>query len=567
MKKNNGSDNQLGLNGVAQIVAQEEHNEMQYTELRSQIYWFRRRAPIPLKAGMSIDLDTVRTTVQKSGYVRFSLKTRDRKEAAKKARKYSYCLDEVAEQWSTQTSTPPSRSHLTQEDIIHAAESMYAMLLAADDETAQSSLQSCFSPEEAGDIREPDRYLLSLSDLPPPSTMGQAQLLKKLQPIISFFLIQTTGKFITEVTPELVPFADFFRRYVSALEKRKASELVPTPPLPVNKAKWSWEDTYTYYLSQRPGLSDSTKFNYATAWKSLQANAKCFPADLMIDHVVTWRDKLLNSLNPRTVKARLTQCAAIWRESWVNQKIPRSTLDPFQGLRVRVDTQAGTSRQEFSDDELSKIFATSPLHTARAVSVHAGYWLPLLALYHGARLEELTGLEVADLVENQGYLLLHIRENSIRPRLKHRKHSERSFPVHPKLLELGFADYVKAARVAEITALFPSFSRGDTFGEEFVTHTKSLLSPAVGRLVGMHCFRHNFETARRNSRMDSSVANYITGRRIDVGSAALYGSPAGKAVLNIELSKIEFGINHLSPPAVTSQELVRQNKARMRTKR
>ena len=251
----------------------------------------------------------------------------------------------------------------------------------------------------------------------------------------------------------------------------------------------------------------------------------------------------------------------------MNSKIPRETLDPFEGLRVRVSGNAGTSRVEYTAEELQKIFSNPPLQTDRAVSVQAGYWLPLLALYHGARLEELTGLEVQDISGSAQDMLLHIRENETRPRLKHRKFSQRRIPVHPKLIELGFDHYVDAARKAGIKVLFPSFARGATFGEEFVTHVKALISPPEGRLVGMHCFRHNFETARRNARMDPSAANFITGRRIDVGSAALYGSEAGLPVLKEELSKIRYGLSHLPAPAVTAEELHAQNSRRQHAAR
>lgn len=546
---------------------------MQYIEPRGRVFWFRRRAPDPLKPGMPVTLGDMGVVVGKNGYVRFSLGTTDRREAAKKARKYAHYLDEAAQRRSRQTPTEQVPAPLalptlpTREEIEFAAESMYAMLLAADEDTAEKSLNAFFSEGESGEIREPDRYVWSPADLPPASVQGQVKLLKQLGSVISFFLFQTSGKVISEVTPDFLPFADAFRRYVSALEKRKASEHVPTPPLPTGKGKWTWEDAYNYYLVQRSGLSDATKANYGTAWNSLAESAKCPPSKLTTEQVVAWRDGLLKKLKPQTVKSRLTHVAAIWRESRINQKIDRSIVDPFEGLYVKVDDNAGSSRQQFSDTELRKIFSVPPLKTARAISIHAGYWLPLLALYHGSRLEEVTGLEVVDIEGVGSELVLHIRENTIRPRLKHRKKSERSFPVHPVLIELGFSAYVAAARNAGIFALFPSFARGDTFGEEFVTHVKKLLSPALGRLVGMHCFRHNFETARRNARMDASAANYITGRRIDAGSAALYGGPAGLGELKEELSKIDYGLKHLPAPAVTPEELKAQGITRARAQR
>ena len=563
MAKKPNNDRHSGLKDVAQTVAQQEQEMVPYTELRGRVYWFRRRAPEPFKPGAQLLLEDTEASVGKNGYVRFSLKTSDRREAARAARRFAHLLDVAAERRrnlkAARTNKPPlPESKPTREEIRHAAETMYVQLLSADEDTAERAVVAAFSDEEVKEIREPDRYIWSSADLPPPTTAGQVALLKQATSIFSFFLYTTTGKVIQEITPDLLPFADAYRRYIAVLERRKAAEVVPTPSLPAADINWSWDDAFNYYVDQRQTFANSSKANYRTAWFTLAESAKCPPAKLTTEAVVTWRDGLLKQLKPLTVKSRLTFASAIWRESRINGKIDRATSDPFEGLRVKVDANVGTAREEFTLPELRKIFSAPPLQTARAVSVHAGYWLPLLALYHGARLEELTGLELVDVEDGDQGLVLHIRENTIRPRLKHRKRSERSIPVHPKVIELGFKEYVASARIATVKALFPSLTRGATFGEEFVQHVKGLLTPVSGRLVGMHCFRHSWETARRSARMDTSASNYITGRRIDDGSAALYGGPAGLAILAEEISKISYAVKFLKAPEVTPAELIAQ---------
>lgn len=569
-KSNNSRD--FGLKEVAQTVAQQESEVVPYTELRGRVYWFRRRAPEPLKPGAQLLLEDTEASVGKNGYVRFSLKTRDHREASKAARRFAHLLDVAAERRRNFKPSPIHAAPLpasapSRDEIQHAAEAMYSILLSADEDTAERSVAAVIAGEHAESIREPDRFMWSAADLPPTSTTGQVELLKKFGHIFSFFLFTTTGKTIQEITPDLLPFADAFRRYVTALERRKSAEIIPTPPLPATNSLWSWDDAFNYYVEQRPGFADSSESNYRTAWYTLAASANCTPGKLTVEAVVKWRDGLLKELEPPTVKSRLTFAGAIWRESRVNGKIDRATINPFEGLRVKIDTNSGTSRRAFSHTELRKIFAAPPIRTVRAVSVHAGYWLPLLALYHGARLEEITGLEVADVEDGDLGLVLHIRENTIRPRLKHRKKSERSMFIHPKLIELGFKEYVASARIAKVMALFPSFTRGATFGEAFVEHVKSLLSPEQGRLVGMHCFRHNWETARRSGRLDTSASNYIGGRRIDDGSAALYGGPAGLAILAEELSKISYDLTFLPAPAATPEELKAQEHQSQRARR
>lgn len=582
-KPRNNSD--FGHSCVAQSVAHSESKMPDYLERRGNVYWFRRRAPSPLKPKAPLQLADRSAAVDAKGFIRFSLKTTELKEARRLARKYAHLVDEAAKDTTAGIDRPKQRGWAplkplengepTLEEIRFAADAMYAGLLGTDEHLFNKSVADAFSAEfgdgpvenDTEDERRPDRYHWSPEDLPTQDPRGQAQLIKQWIGPISFALYQHTGKTITEPTPALLPFADAIRRFAAAMEQRRQSSDVPTPTLPHRGDIWTWQEAFDYYFKQRPHLGQATRDNYRISWTSLAHSAKGTPASLTRDAVVTWRDDLLTKVEHRTAKNRLMNVAAIWRESYVNGKIPPATRDPFERLRVTIDSKSKTARTEFSVDELKKLFSAPPVTTAKAVSTHAGYWLPLLALFHGARLEELTGLEAQDLEDWNDSLILHIRENTVRPHLKHGKLSERSIPVHPQLITLGFRKYVSAARQAGVLALFPSFSRGATFGEAYVSHVKEVLKPAEGRIVGMHCFRHSWETARRNARLDPSAAQYMTGRRIDAGSAADYGGPAARQTLLEELSKIQYPIEFLAAPDVTPDELKQQDAIRLRSVR
>ncbi len=112
-----------------------------YTELRGRVYWFRRRAPELLKSGVQLPLECTEASVGKNGYDRFSLTTTDHRAASIASRKFAHLLDDAAERRRTlkvtRTSKPLQPESLpTREEIQHAAEFMYATLLAADEDTA-----------------------------------------------------------------------------------------------------------------------------------------------------------------------------------------------------------------------------------------------------------------------------------------------------------------------------------------------------------------------------------------------------------------------------------------------
>lgn len=542
---------------------------MQYVEQRGGVFWFRRRAPAGVGPGTRIEIGEQLAKVGRNGYIRFSLETSDRAQAGKLARRYAHLFDQalerLLEKFHRQFSDPGMPSP---EEVRHAAEYMYTVLLAADEDSTKENFAGLLVSVDSDDTPVPDRYKWSSGDLPPPTPQGQLELIQRFGNMFSTFMFLAAGKVLHEITSDLLPFADAFRRYIAAIERRKASEDVPTPALPMPNIPWSWEQAFAYYFEQRKGLGSRTESNYRLGWFSLAEHSGVTPATLKKAHTIAWKDWLLKSLHERTAKARLTSVAAIWGVSRANEKIRAATLDPFDGLEIRVHESLGTSRRQFTMEELSKIFAVPPLQSARAISIHAGYWLPLLALFHGARLDELAGLEVRD-IESGGPsgFTLNIRENSIRPNLKHHKRSERLIPVHPKLLNLGFGDYVSAARDAGVLALFPSLSSSQTFGEAYVSYIKNIIGVELGRLVGMHCYRHCFATARRNARVDLSAANYMEGRRIEEGSSALYGGPAGQMILLEELQRVRYPLIFLESPSVTPAELIEQNRRRLRALR
>ncbi|TEX44406.1 MAG: hypothetical protein CFR70_13750 [Rhodocyclaceae bacterium] len=112
MARKSDNDRVSRLKGVAQTVAQMEPDNVPYTERKGSVYWFRRRAPEPLKPGSMAFLDSIEAKVGKNGYVRFSLRTSDHREAAREARKYAHLLDQAAERIREVRAKPSSPPQL-----------------------------------------------------------------------------------------------------------------------------------------------------------------------------------------------------------------------------------------------------------------------------------------------------------------------------------------------------------------------------------------------------------------------------------------------------------------------
>jgi integrase len=99
------------------------------------------------------------------------------------------------------------------------------------------------------------------------------------------------------------------------------------------------------------------------------------------------------------------------------------------------------NRLPYDDNDLMLIF-NSPVFRSgerpRAGGGEAARWLPLLALFCGARLEEIGQALVSDVKEQDGiaYLDINTLDRQARKRVKN-KSSRRRLPLHPELLRCG----------------------------------------------------------------------------------------------------------------------------------
>lgn len=131
----------------------------------------------------------------------------------------------------------------------------------------------------------------------------------------------------------------------------------------------------------------------------------------------------------------------------------------------------------------------------------ADYWLPLLALFTGARKGELAKLRAEDVAKDDatGCYMLSITEDKHEGKSLKTASSWRTVPVHPELTRLGFLDLVEAAKVwGDGDWLLPTVStaRGlGTWGERFGRTLEKL-----GKATGKGCTRSAIASKMRSER-------------------------------------------------------------------
>jgi integrase len=84
----------------------------------------------------------------------------------------------------------------------------------------------------------------------------------------------------------------------------------------------------------------------------------------------------------------------------------------------------------------------------------AEYFCPIIAHYTGARREEICGLQIDDvIVDNGPHPYMHITWNEVR-RIKNEQ-SQRNIALHPEIIRLGFLDYLNTLKGHGHRLVFP----------------------------------------------------------------------------------------------------------------
>jgi integrase len=246
---------------------------------------------------------------------------------------------------------------------------------------------------------------------------------------------------------------------------------------------------------------------------------------------------------------------------WAIDNYESGLKNPMTGLRVKTSRAAREERDPFSSSELERVFS-SPVYAGCHSSYKwlspgdvilknsAMYWVPLLALFTGARMGELLQLYVDDVKLEGDIPFLDINEDGPDKKLKTRS-SARKIPVHSELVRIGFLSHVEEVKAKGHKRVFLDIEKGsDGYYSSIFSKRFARLLTTLGIKHGQnafHSFRHNFEDACRNSGLPSELMNALQGHA-EQGMAGRYGR-------GFALEKLAQGIAKLSYPGLNLNSL------------
>ena len=244
-------------------------------------------------------------------------------------------------------------------------------------------------------------------------------------------------------------------------------------------------------------------------------------------------------LSAGTVNKQLAAIKALL--SWCRKN---GYVDPnvAAGLSVPTSKNANTGRLPYSVEDMQTLLEGLGEYKDKKPS---RLWLPLLAAFTGARIEELGQLLVADVRRRDGIDYISLNDEDEDNSLKNRS-SQREVPVHAELVRCGFLDYVEQRKLAGGGPLFPDLKRGC---HKKLTASFSKWWGRYARQVGVtdprkvfHSFRHAFKDACRAARVTEEVHDALTGHA-GGGVGRSYGSGVPLEVLAEGVGKVRYDLD------------------------
>ena len=257
-----------------------------------------------------------------------------------------------------------------------------------------------------------------------------------------------------------------------------------------------------------------------------------------------------NPMDTRTVNKLIQRCSS-WL-NWVIRNGYYTERNIFHGKSIPSNKGKNTiTRQPFTDKQLKLIFNKGYLQrTLNSTSPckFVFYWIGILGLHHGTRLQETSQLYISDIYPLNKIWVIDINDNTKDKKLK-TPNSKRIIPLHQTLIDLGFLDYLHILEQNGKERLFHELSLGrDGYTKNpsrfFNDYLRELGIKSATEKYDFHSLRHNCNIELIQKDVGVEYRNDYLGWGQTGMSKSVYGKPFEPSILQKHCSNnISYPIN------------------------
>lgn len=249
-------------------------------------------------------------------------------------------------------------------------------------------------------------------------------------------------------------------------------------------------------------------------------------------------DSVAEPLGVQTIKNHMSTLSSCFKWAVLNGHMATNIAE---GLIPKDKRSRRERRQAYTKEHLQAL-ADNLYSRQKAKGGSPDRWfIPLVALFAGMRIEEICQLQKADvkLVDDIWCFDVYQEgENRVKT-----ANSERIVPVHPKLIELGFLEYHKSV---DHEQLWPRLYRSNgrfshKWGQWFQSFNKRYITED-GRFV-FHSLRHNFVDGLKQQGIQEQIIAEMAGHSRGSITMETYGKDYGPKVLLEALQKLDYEVD------------------------
>lgn len=242
-------------------------------------------------------------------------------------------------------------------------------------------------------------------------------------------------------------------------------------------------------------------------------------------------------ISKKTVNDRLSILSSFGK--WLERTEAGFAAETFRLQRFRRPRDEKHVVQGFSDADIVSIFSCPAFTGCRSEKnqQHRGaykirdyrFWVPMLAAYTGARLNELAQLRIEDIVIREDIACLSIADEHASQSLKS-ANARRLVPLHGSLLDAGFMRHIEDARQRGWQWVFEDIAPDRDGRRSWVAGKRfrillMRLGLKDGVRGGLHRFRHSVIDRLRMAGVEKPMIAALVGHeRPDRSVTDLYGS-------------------------------------------
>ena len=293
-------------------------------------------------------------------------------------------------------------------------------------------------------------------------------------------------------------------------------------------------------------VTHSVICEYDETIQKVPANVNKIPRfrDKSITEIVCMEDVEPMELN--TLGKNLEKVRTLLKWGY-NRRLITEDFTPL--LKKKMFTSTDSKRHPFTDSDIEALFLNDEMLGKKTKSLNKSYqfWVPLLALFTGARINELCQLYVEDVKREGKHWCISI--NKEKDKILKNDASKRLIPLSKTIVDIGFLKFVEQRKKENSERLFPELRKGRDGVSSVASKWFALYKKRFGITDSkkvFHSFRNTVISHLKEKSFPESKIGGFVGHKSESITFDVYSQSYSPEALSELSNAIDYGVD-LSP--------------------